>query len=95
MDCSIRNSMSVGNKNVVSGLLARMNNYRLTVVSFVALFLVSSIHFAQTTPFDVGIKVGQKIPSFRLQDQKGIAQEFASLKGSKGVVLLFFRSADW
>jgi len=45
--------------------------------------------------FDVGIKAGQKIPPFRLVDQNGTPRDFNSVKGSKGTVLLFFRSADW
>lgn len=72
-----------------------MNNYRSTAVGFVALFLVASICFAQAMPFDVGVKVGQRIPRFALTDQKGVMQELASLKGPQGLVLLFFRSADW
>jgi peroxiredoxin len=34
-------------------------------------------------------------PEFSLPDQTGKVQTNASLKGSKGTVLLFFRSADW
>jgi hypothetical protein len=64
----------------------------LAVLLVVALF---AICFAQTVPFDVGVKVGKKIPAFALPDQKGVARDFASLKGSTGLVLLFFRSADW
>jgi hypothetical protein len=72
-----------------------MNNYRSTVIGLVVLVLFTSVCFAQTMPFDVGVKVGQRIPRFGLTDQKGATQEFASLKGPKGLVLLFFRSADW
>lgn len=56
--------------------------------------LLASLLFAQNT-FDVGIKVGQRIPSFKLSDQNGSVRDFDSVKGPKGVVLLFFRSADW
>lgn len=41
------------------------------------------------------LKAGQQIPELRSIDQFGKAQEFASLKGANGLVLLFFRSADW
>ncbi len=68
---------------------------RTAVVCLAALLLVSSVVSAQRTPFDVGVKVGDKIPAFNLTDQNGTMRDFASLKGPKGVVLLFFRSADW
>ena len=44
---------------------------------------------------DIGLQVGQKAPSFSARDQFGHEQSLAGLKGSKGTVLLFFRSADW
>jgi len=60
-----------------------------------AVLSASSLLSAQNAPFDVGIKVGQRIPSFKLSDQNGSLRDFNSVKGAKGVVLLFFRSADW
>jgi peroxiredoxin len=44
---------------------------------------------------EVGPAVGEKIPSFQATDQEGRARTFADLRGPKGLVLLFFRSADW
>jgi len=44
---------------------------------------------------DIGLNVGQKAPGFTARDQFGREHSLASLKGSKGTVLLFFRSADW
>lgn len=41
------------------------------------------------------LKVGDGIPSFRAADQFGKERDFANLKGPNGLVLLFFRSADW
>jgi peroxiredoxin len=43
----------------------------------------------------VGPAVGQPIPAFELVDQEGRRQTFESLRGPKGLVLVFFRSADW
>ena len=37
----------------------------------------------------------QKAPAFSARDQFGRKRTLASLKGPKGTVLLFFRSADW
>jgi peroxiredoxin len=43
----------------------------------------------------IGLAVGQKAPAFSAVDQFGHEQSTETLKGSKGTVLLFFRSADW
>jgi hypothetical protein len=43
----------------------------------------------------IGLGVGEKAPAFSLHDQFGRTQTLATLKGPKGTVLLFFRSADW
>ena len=43
----------------------------------------------------IGLAVGQKAPEFSLPDQFGKVQDLQTLKGPKGTVLLFFRSADW
>jgi len=43
----------------------------------------------------IGLPVGQKAPTFAANDQFGHEQSNETLKGSKGTVLLFFRSADW
>lgn len=44
---------------------------------------------------DLGPAPGNKIPPFALPDQKGETQTFDSLKGKQGLMLVFFRSADW
>ena len=42
-----------------------------------------------------GPEVGQSIPSFRAPDQAGKMQDFNSIRGPKGALLVFFQSADW
>lgn len=44
---------------------------------------------------DPGLEVGEVIPFFSLRDQNGNRQTFESLRGSKGLLLLVHRSADW
>src|ERR1700722_15608098 len=44
---------------------------------------------------DIGLAVGRKAPAFTARDQFGREQSLDTLKGPKGTVLLFFRSADW
>jgi len=43
----------------------------------------------------LGLDTGSQAPAFALSDQFGHQQSNETLKGSKGTVLLFFRSADW
>ena len=43
----------------------------------------------------IGLAVGQKAPAFSARDQFGQEQTLDTLKGSKGTVILFYRSADW
>ena len=48
-----------------------------------------------TRPFDPGPAVGDRLPAFEAVDQDGRPRTFESLRGPEGLVLLFFRSADW
>jgi hypothetical protein len=43
----------------------------------------------------IGLAVGKKAPAFSAHDQFGGQQSLDTLRGPKGTVLLFFRSADW
>ena len=43
----------------------------------------------------LGPQVGTRVPDFTLLDQKGQSRTLASLMGPKGLMLVFFRSADW
>ncbi len=42
-----------------------------------------------------GPDIGQQVPAFSADDQKGRNQTLKSVMGPKGVMLVFFRSADW
>jgi cytochrome oxidase Cu insertion factor (SCO1/SenC/PrrC family) len=42
-----------------------------------------------------GVAVGERIPTFEAPDQNGRSWTFDTIKGPKGAVLLFYRSADW
>jgi hypothetical protein len=43
----------------------------------------------------LGPQIGTRVPDFTLLDQKGQSRTLASLTGPKGLMLVFFRSADW
>ena len=42
-----------------------------------------------------GVQPGSKAPAFSLHDQAGKQQTLSTLSGPDGLLLLFFRSADW
>ena len=43
----------------------------------------------------LGPQIGTRVPDFTLLDQKGQSRTLTSLMGPKGLMLVFFRSADW
>lgn len=43
----------------------------------------------------LGPQVGERVPGFSLPDQNGQIHDLDSIMGSNGVMLVFFRSADW
>jgi hypothetical protein len=54
-----------------------------------------SIKVASIEPMSIGLAVGKKAPAFSLRDQFAQVQTLETLRGTKGTVILFFRSADW
>lgn len=60
-----------------------------------ALFMFAWISAGLATAADPGIPVGKKVPDFELTDQSGQKRTLKSLTGPKGIMLVFFRSADW
>jgi hypothetical protein len=46
-------------------------------------------------PAKTGPMVGEVVPAFSATDQTGRTQTLASVMGTKGAMLVFFRSADW
>jgi cytochrome oxidase Cu insertion factor (SCO1/SenC/PrrC family) len=43
----------------------------------------------------LGPQIGERIPDFSLTDQHGQTRTLTSLMGKNGLMLVFFRSADW
>jgi len=65
---------------------------RVTVSLGIALLQLTSIHGQS---IKTGPSVGQAVPDFSTQDQANRTQTLKSVMGPKGVMLVFFRSADW
>ena len=63
-------------------------------VAMTALGVVAGIAQADEA-IATGPAVGSKIPGFTLKDQAGKSRSFADLRGRKGLLILFYRTADW
>jgi peroxiredoxin len=58
--------------------------------------LLALLAFALICPAaQTGPAVGSKVPDFDASDQHGAKHSLQSLMGPKGLMLVFFRSADW
>ncbi len=69
---------------------------RLIAPSLLAVSLAAALPAAtQVDVNTLGPQVGQQALPFSLPDQDGKIQTLASVAGSKGTMLVFFRSADW
>lgn len=51
--------------------------------------------FLTNLAFAEGPAPGSRIPDFRLPDQNGRTQSFDTIRGPKGAMIVFYRSADW
>jgi hypothetical protein len=49
----------------------------------------------QNANLKTGPGVGAKVPAFEAPDQNGQLQKLETLRGPKGLMLVFTRSADW
>lgn len=68
--------------------------WKLALPAAVALLSAASAT-AQTRPPTAGLEVGAVAPAFEASDQSGEARTFEDLAGENGLLLVFFRSADW
>lgn len=65
----------------------------LTCLLFVILF--NSSAYAQLKSIDVGLKAGSKAPQLSVLNSQGQKTTLEQLAGDKGLILVFYRSADW
>jgi peroxiredoxin len=43
----------------------------------------------------LGPQIGERVPDFSLRDQTGRLRNLESIRGPRGAMLVFLRSADW
>ncbi len=60
----------------------------------VLLILMQAPLFA-ADKMEVGLKVGDKVPYFKVADQTGKKQSFKDICGKNGLIFIFHRSANW
>ena len=92
-----------GGSNVLYRNLFRRFVYTLSILASLLCshYLLAQTDAGQRPPrtekskLNTGPEVGQKIPSFRAPDQNGKMQDFNSIRGPNGAMVVFFRSADW
>jgi len=65
------------------------------MVGPLAALLLGVMAQAPEAGFDPGPPVGAPLPAFSAPDQSGRVRSFDDLCGPDGLVLVFFRSADW
>lgn len=61
----------------------------------IAIFVSSLFLMAAAPDYDIGPPIGVHIPAFSARDSSDAPRKLANIMGSKGVVLVFFRSARW
>lgn len=67
------------------------------VISLLSPLLLAQVKPSEASTFaaKLGPAIGAEAPIFEVKDNVGRAQSFTSLRGPKGLILLFVRSADW
>ena len=73
-------------------------NRKTGILACALVGLVAQLTAQQLTLPDVqklGPQISTRVPDFTLLDQTGRSRTLASLIGPKGLMLVFFRSADW
>lgn len=76
---------------------ALMREYvrRLGVGESVSDQLYAALVSATNDRYATGPEPGQYIPDFALPDQHGDLRSLSNLSGPSGLLLVFYRSADW
>lgn len=94
---------TVSNIHVSHFILIRVNNYMIhvtksmfaTSIIAISLTLFSLHSFAKSVSIDVDPMVGDKAPSITVIDKNRKTVNIDDLTADKGLIILFFRSADW
>ena len=75
-------------------ITARTSNNKISTI-LLSLFLLVSTNSHASSLVDVGPTVGEKAPEISVLNNQKQSVDIEKLSGDKGLVILFFRSADW
>jgi len=67
----------------------------LTIAAIFILAVFAQCHASESKTIEIGPKVGEKAPKVTVVDEKNNKQTIKSLSQDNGLILVFFRSADW
>jgi peroxiredoxin len=74
--------------------LLKTKSIKLSIFTFI--FTLCSFSILAALPsVDTGPKLGSKLPALTVLDQFGDKQQLKNIIGSKGAIIVLFRSADW
>ncbi len=76
----------------------QLNNIKKIVIAGILLCLLAVIYvffFSKLTAIEVGPVLNQKAPDIYVVDTNKKATSIPELSGEKGLIMVFFRSADW
>jgi hypothetical protein len=76
-------------------MVKRLLNYACFAILFPSRLVCGDALTWMQDTVALGIPAGAKAPGFELPDQSGRKRSMASLMDRRGLVLVFFRSADW
>ena len=65
------------------------------VLTFSGTFMNPKAAVPVSDQIHTGPEVGQTIPPFDAPDQNGRRQTFETVRGPRGALIVFYRSADW
>ena len=69
--------------------------YSAVALAIALLAFMPPLSEAADAPISTGPDVGTPIPEFEARDQHGVLRSFEDLSGPEGLMLLFYRTADW
>src|SRR3974390_990497 len=91
MDCILLNSRTCGGRQLMRG---KARTFRW--IAWIATLLVGGTFTLAASAEDLGPSSGSVAPDIGTRlDQNGKPRTFADLAGQNGLILSFFRSADW
>jgi hypothetical protein len=81
--------------DVSLGKIAELRHFRRVMQRLLVGLALLGAAFSLAAQEMPGVPAGEHAPAFRARDQFAKEQTLSSLMGPNGLVLLFFRSADW